>query len=218
MTMQTEDLIARLAADAQPIRRLYSPAMRTLIWLAMALPYAATVVLLHGEVPVAATSTRFLLEQAATFATALAGAFAAFAASVPGYNRRVLLLPLPPVALWLATVGYGCVTDWLQYGAEGLAIRPDWECLPPAVLIGILPAAALVYLLRRGASLQPHLTLAFAGLATAALANLGLQFSHARDASIMVLFWHLGGAAVLALLGSALGTRLLGQRKATAES
>lgn len=212
MTMRTEDLIARLAAEAQPVRRLYSPAMRTLIWFAMALSYATAIVLLHGGTPVAGRSMHFLVEQAATFATALASAFAAFAVSVPGYDRRVLLLPLPPVALWLATVGYGCVTDWLQFGPEGLAIRPDWDCLLPAVLIGILPAAALVFLLRRGAPLQPRLTLALAGLATAALANLGLQFFHARDASIMVLTWHLGGAAVLALLGSLFGRRLLGWR------
>lgn len=212
--MQTDDLIARLAAEARPVRRLHSPAARSLIWLAAALPYATAIVLLHGEVPVAGNGTRFLLEQTATFATAITSVFAAFASSVPGYDRRILLLPLPPAILWLATVGYGCALDWIQYGPEGLIIRPDWDCLQPAALIGILPAAILVLMLRRGAPLQPRVTLAFAGLATAALANLVLQFFHARDASIMVLTWHLGGAAVLAILGAAFGGQLLGWRKA----
>ena len=126
----------------------------------------------------------------------------------------MLLLPLPPLALWLASVGYGCLQDWAQHGPNGLTIRPDWDCLPSATIIGVVPAIAMVVMLRRGAPLLPRLTLTLGGLAVAAIANFGLQFFHFRDATIMVLVWHLGSVAVLSMLAGALGPRILGWRHA----
>jgi hypothetical protein len=177
------------------------------------LPYVAAVVwgkLMMIETWNIASDTRFLIEQAATLATALIAAVAAFVSVIPGFDRRLMLLPLAPLGLWLATVGHGCVQDWLRLGGDGLTIRPDWDCLPSATIIGIVPAIVLVIMLRRGAPLHPRWTLALAVLAVASLANFGLQFAHARDASIMVLTWHLGAAAVLSALGGCLGTRVLG--------
>src|SRR5262245_5392116 len=217
--MQTEQLIERLAADLRPVRRLWGPWARAVVWLAIALPYVAAVVwgkLAMADVAQAGADARFVVEQAATLATALAAAVAAFRSAVPGFDRRVLLVPLVPLALWLTSVGHGCVQDWLRFGADGLALRPDWDCLPMAAVIGILPAAAMVAMLRRGAPLNPRLTLALAALAVASVANFGLQFAHARDASIMVLVWHLGAAALLAALGGSLGVRALGWRRSPA--
>jgi hypothetical protein len=78
-----------------------------------------------------------------------------------------------------------------------------------ATVIGIVPAAAIVFMLRKGATVNPRLTLALAALAVASVANFGLQFAHARDASIMVLVWHLGAVAVLSTLGGWLGRHVL---------
>jgi hypothetical protein len=128
-----------------------------------------------------------------------------------------MLLPLAPLALWLASVGHGCLQDWLQSGPDGLALRPDWECLPSAAIVGIVPAVAMVAMLRRGAPLTPRLTLALGGLAVAAISNFGMQLFHFRDASIMVLFWHLGSVAVLSLLAAGLGRRILAWRHAVAK-
>jgi hypothetical protein len=211
--MDTDELIKRLVADLQPVRPLSAPWMRVICWLAVALPYVAVVVwtkltmLDAGQV---AGDTRFIVEQAATLATAVAAAFAAFRSAIPGFDRRILLLPLAPLAIWLASVGHGCVQDWVRLGADGLAIRPDWDCLPMASVIGIVPAAVLVIMLRQALPLHPRLTLALAALAVASIANFGLQFAHARDASIMVLVWHVGAAVVLAVVGGGLGQRVLG--------
>jgi hypothetical protein len=216
--METEELISRLAADARAVRRLSPPWLRALIWLAIALSYVAAVVwgkLVMIDLGQTLADPRFLIEQAATLATALAAAFAAFASAIPGFDRRVLWLPLPPLALWLASVGHGCLQDWLQFGADGLAIRPDWECLPYASIIGILPALAMVVMLRRGAPLLPRLTLVLGALAVAAVGNLGLQVFHVRDASIMVLVWHLGSVALLSLLAGWTGRQVLGRRRLT---
>jgi hypothetical protein len=83
-----------------------------------------------------------------------------------------------------------------------------------AAIIGIVPAVAIVAMLRKGAPLRPRLTLALAALAVASIANFGLQFAHVRDTSIMVLAWHLGAAAVLSTLGGWLGGHILRWRSA----
>jgi len=217
--METQELIKRLAADTSTVRRLHPPWRRAVFWLAIALPYVAAVVrskLMMVDPSQTLADPRFMIEQAATFATAVTAAIAAFCSTVPGFDRRMLLLPLAPLALWIASVGHGCVQDWLRFGADGLAIRPDWECLPSATIIGIVPAIAMVAMLRRGAPLYPRLTLALGALAVAAIGNFGMQFFHFRDASIMMLFWHLGNVAVLSLLAGWLGAHVLGWHHAKA--
>jgi hypothetical protein len=157
---------------------------------------------------------RFLIEEAALLVTALTASLAAFASIVPGYDRRILLIPLLPLAVWLASLGEGCWRNWVALGANGLTLRPDWDCLPPAILIGLVPSIAMVVMLRRGAPLVPRVSIALGALAVAALANLGLRLFHVGDASVMVLFWHLGGAAVLAGLAALAGRRVLYWRHA----
>jgi hypothetical protein len=215
--MDTDEFIKRLAADLQPVRPLRPPWARAVLWLGIALPYVAAVVwgkLMMIDAAQIGADARFMVEQAATLATALTAAIAAFRSVIPGFDRRVLLLPLAPLGLWLASVGHGCVQDWLRFGADGLTIRPDWDCLPPATVIGIVPAIVLVLMLRKGAPLRPRMTLALAALAVASVANFGLQFAHVRDVSIMVLVWHLGAAAALSALGGSLGELVLGWRHA----
>lgn len=215
--MKTNEFIKLLAADLRPVHPLRPPWARALVWLGIALVYVAVVVwgkLMMIDASQLTGNAGFLVEQTATLATALAAATAAFCSVVPGFDRRVLLLPLAPLGLWLASVGHGCVQDWLRLGADGLTIRPDWDCLPSATIIGIIPAIAVVIMLRKGAPLHPRVTLALAALAVASVANFGLQFAHARDASIMILTWHLGAAAVLSAAGGGLGELLLGRRQA----
>jgi hypothetical protein len=218
--MDTSTLIQELANSAAPVRRLPAPWARMLIWLALSAPVLAAVIWLmmpsdiHPAVAIA--DRRFLIEEAALLATALTAAFAAFGSVVPGYDRRILLVPLLPLAVWLASLGEGCWRNWVALGANGLTLRADWDCLLPAILIGIVPATAMMVMLRRGAPLLPRASIALGALAVAALANLGLRLFHVGDASVMVLFWHLGGAAVLAGLAALAGRRVLYWRHATA--
>jgi hypothetical protein len=218
--VNTDDLIRQIAAAGAPVRRLAPPWRRALVWLAIAVPYAAVVVWFYPATPAFAAmhGTRFMLEEFAAATTTLTAALAAFASIVPGYDRRILWLPLAPLALWLATLGTGCVSDWLRAGMGGLALRPDWDCLPPSLLLGWLPLTAMVLMLRRGAPLRPHLSVALGALAVAALANVGLQTFHIGDASIMVLFWHLGCGLLLSTLIGGAGTLVLSWRRARARA
>lgn len=219
--METNELIRRLAADAGPVQRLRPAWARVGLWLALALPYVAAVVwsnLTKIDLALPLSDTRFLIEQAATFLTAIAAAVAAFRSIVPGFDRRILLLPVVPLLVWLGLIGQSCLDDWARLGPLGLQIRPDWDCLPMASVIGIVPAIAIFMMLRRGAPLYPRLTLMLAAVAVAAIGNFGLQIFHFRDASIMVLVWHVGNVLLLSLIAGALGDRLLVWRRPGAVS
>lgn len=212
--MDTNALIQQLAGQAAPIRRLAPPWQRAAIWFAISLPYMAAIALTHPlnfNLP-QFTSGQFLIEEIAALATALTAGVAAFWSVIPGYDRKLLLLPLVPLAVWLATMGEGCVQDWIRLGSAGLALRIDWICLPAAAVIGIVPAIAIVVMLRRGAPMVPHASLALAALAVGALGNFAMRFYHIGDVSIMVLVWHFGSVVVLAFIASLLGRRLLNWR------
>jgi hypothetical protein len=211
--MDTDRLIVELAGRTEPVRRLRPPWMRAAIWLALAIPPLVLVVAVHGidvDLPTALADRRFVIEQAATLATALTAAVAALASTVPGANRKWLWLPLVPLAVWLATVGAGCVADWRALGPAGLQLRWDGACFLPMVVIGIVPAVGMVTMLRHGAPLSPRLSLALAALATAGIVNFALRFFHFGDVSVMVLVWHLGLVAALSIGAGLLAPRFLG--------
>jgi hypothetical protein len=210
--METESLIHQLAADATPVRPLPDSWVRASLWLVIAVPYVVLIVILMSPRPDLAmllVDSRFQVELVAALATAILAAMAAFACTVPGRGRTVCLLPLAPLAIWLASLGYGCILDWRALGSEGLRLRIDWDCVPATALVGIVPAIAMVVMLRRGAPLFPRVTLAMGALAVGALAQAGMQIYHVGDISLMVLVWHIGSVAVLAAVAGWIGRRVL---------
>lgn len=213
--MQTERLIQTLVDTATPVRPLPRPWLRSALWLSLAIPYIALVVLVMSPRPdlaVKLTEARYLIEQFAALATGIAAAIAAFASTIPGYSRRIVLLPALPLAVWLGALGQGCVSAWIQFGASGLVFKPDWFCFPAIVLVGAIPAVSMVAMLRRGAPLMPCTTVALGGLAAAGLGDFGLRFFHPQDASLMVLVWQFGSVFVLAAMSACMGRYVLNWR------
>ena len=209
--MRTDELIQELTARPARVRRLAAPWRRSALWFAISAVYAAIVIYLRpdGFGAGGLSDPRFVVEEIATFATAVTAALAAFCSVVPGYDRRWLLLPVVPLAIWLGALGESCVRDWLEWGALGLQVRSDWACLPPAILLGIIPAAVIVIMLRRGAPLIPHRSLALAAIAVGAITNFAMRLFHYGDATIMILVWHIGAAAVFALIASLFAGQIL---------
>ncbi|MBS0536395.1 MAG: DUF1109 domain-containing protein [Proteobacteria bacterium] len=213
--MDTQHLIDTLIDNSRPVQRLPRPWVRCALWLAIAVPYLALIVVMMSPRPDLATKfaeSRFLIEQLAALATAVTAAIAAFAATVPGYNRKVLLLPVIPLAVWLGVLGQGCISTWLHLGSAGLSLQSDWICLPAIALAGAVPAIAMVVMLRRGAPMMPYLTVALGALASAGLGNFALRLFHAQDASLMVLVWQFGSVFLLAASATYAGPYLLNWR------
>jgi hypothetical protein len=213
--MDTETLIRTLVGTVKPVRPLSAPWVRSAMWLAIAVPYIALVVYVmspRADLMTKISEARYLFEQLAALATGISAAIAAFASTIPGYSRKVLLLPVLPLVGWLGALGQGCVSAWIQFGPNGLTLQPDWFCFPAIVLVGAIPAVAMVYMLRRGAPLMPCTTVALGGLAAAGLGNFGLRLFHPQDASLMVLVWQFGSVFILAALAGCLGRYVLNWR------
>ena len=215
MTVDTDKFIERLAEAVEPVQPLSRPWIRTAAWLLVAIPYVVLVVLVvspRADLLAKAVQWRYLVEQLAALTTGIAAATAAFATTIPGYDRRILFVPALPLAIWLGSLGEGCIQDWIQLGPDGLSLRPDWFCFPAIVLVGAVPAIAIAVMLRRGAPLTPHITTALGGLAAAGLGNFGLRLFHSQDASLMVLVWQVGTVFILTALAAWAGNYLLNWR------
>jgi hypothetical protein len=207
--VETEQLIDSLTETVRPVRRLRSPLTRALAWLSIGAAYIALVVWVvspRADLFEKISEWRFLLEQLGALGTGVAAAIAAFATTIPGYSRKVLLLPIPPLAIWLGTLGLGCLGDWLEFG---LRLEADWLCFPAIAMVGLIPAIGMVVMLRRGAPLMPTVTVALGGLAAAGLGDFGLRLFHVQDAALMVLVWQVGSVFVFAALAACAGRYVL---------
>ena len=210
--MRTDELIERLASEAGPVRCLRSPQRRTLQWLALSLPWVVAVVFIMGLRPdlgARLADPRWLLEEFAALATGLMAAMASFCAGVPGRPRWEHFLPLLPLAVWLGTLGQGCVQDWLQIGYGGLALKADWQCLPAIMVIGLGPAVVIARMILKGSPITAMTTAALAALAAGGLAAAALRLFHPEDTSLMVLVWQAGTVFGLTLAAALLGKTVL---------
>lgn len=210
--MRTEDLIAGLAADLRPVRRMASPALQAALWLAGAAATIAAVALLHGLRPDLAERLRHLHESLQVLASIGTGAAAALAAAMlarPDRSGAWLLLPLPFLLAWLVTMGVGCLEDAAQLGPGALVPHLSLGCIQFILLLGVPLAAGLLLLLRHAGPVRPGPVLLLAGLASAALCSAGLSLFHHLDAALEVLLSHGLAIALVALAGRLAGRPLL---------
>lgn len=207
----TPELIEALAADAKPVRRLAPPLTRAGLWLTGFLLLVGVVTWATSAWPLMlqrVQMTRFALEMSATFLTGLAAVIAAFYLSLPDRSRFWILLPLPTLALWLASSGYGCYQNWIESGPQGWHLGRSSDCFMFIIMLSIPVAIALYAVLRRARPLDPLPVMALGGLGVAGLAAAVLQFYHPFDVTIVDLAAHV--AAVVIVVGAmAIGGKTL---------
>lgn len=210
--MDTPDLIASLAADARPVRTIRPPLVRTAGWLALAAAILLLLVVEHGFRPDLAEQLRkpsFLLAGVASAATGGLAAIGCLMGSLPDRSRRWLLLPLPALLVWVSTIGYGCLTDWVSLDAGALRMGEAARCFATVLAVSVPLSVAMFAMLRHAARLRPKLVTMTAGLAVAAMTFTALMLLHRIDATLMILAWNLGVAALLVAVEGALGRRVL---------
>ena len=208
----TPDLIETLAADAGPVRRLRHPLWRATCWLTLAVVVVLLIAVQHGVRPDIAERLNQPLFVAALAASALTGilaAIAAFMVSLPDRPRAWLFLPAPALLAWLSTIAYGCLTDWVQIGPAGLEPGETARCFATLFLTSFPLSLTLLLMLRYAAVVRPKETVMTGALAVAAIAATALSLVHDVDATLMILLWNFGVAAVLVALGGAFGGKLL---------
>lgn len=210
MKRGTEDLIGALSEAVVPVRRLARPSVRAAGWLAFVLVFVGALVAVRGQradIGARLADPDFLVPWLASVLVAGTAALAAFHLTVPGSARWIAFLPLPPLAVWLATLGAGCAREISELGLA--AFGTSFECLEFIVLTSLPLSVALVWMLRRAAPLAPAGTLAMGVLAAASAASAGLELYHHIDTSTEALVWHLGTAAAVVLAGLASGRSVL---------
>jgi len=87
----------------------------------------------------------------------------------------------------------------------GEAVR----CFATVLAVSVPLSIAMFAMLRHAARLRPKLVVMTAGLAVAAMTSTALFLLHQIDATVMILAWNLGVAALLVALDGALGRRVL---------
>ena len=113
MNQTTDNLIADLAGDLKPVKRLAHPAKRLLNWMALALPVSLVLGALVEQQHLGLAlerihDARIMLEIAAILATALSAGYAALASAQPGRSEKVWMLPVLPFLVWLSFVSETC--------------------------------------------------------------------------------------------------------------
>lgn len=206
----TPELIALLAAHARPVRPLRPPLVRTALWLLLAVGVFVLLALSHGVRPDLAQRAEqpiFVAGIVASLATGILAAVASFMLSLPDRSRAWILLPVPALLAWVSTVSYGCLTDWVSIGPDGMRLGEAARCFATLMLTSLPLSLAFYIMLRYAAWIRPTAVTITASLAVAAVTATAVSLFHELDATIMVLMWNLGIAVIIVGAGGVLGIR-----------
>jgi len=209
--IKTPDLIASLAANATPVRRLRPPMMRAASWLLLAAVVLTLLAINQGIRPDLAQRLReptFATGLAAPLLTGVLAAAATFLVSLPDRSRLWLLLPMPALVLWLSNIGYQCLVQWIDIGPDGVSLGEAARCFATLVLTSLPLSLAMLVMLRYAAPLRPTAVTLTGSLAVAAITATALSLFHTVDATVMILMWDLGTAALFVALAGVFGRRM----------
>jgi hypothetical protein len=207
----TPDLIEALAANLTPVRRLRPPVTRAACWLLLAALVLALLAVSQGIRPDLAQLLReptFILGMSGALLTGVLAAVAAFMLSLPDRSRFCLLLPAPALVLWLSTIGYQCLTNWVSLEPNGIRLGETARCFATLVLTSLPLSLAMLVMLRYAAPLRPMAVTLTGSLAVAAITATALSLFHDLDATLMILMWNLGTAALFVGMGGAFGGKM----------
>lgn len=204
MNGATEHLIERLAAEAEPVDRLRPPALRAALWLLAVAAVAGIIIAAFSDLHIfarRAQDPKLVIEMIATLATGIAAVLAAFELSLPDRAPAWALLPLPPLAAWIATSGYSCYRHWITFGPDGWALGESTHCFRFILLVSVPLGVTLLLLLRQARPLASVRVAAVGGLGVAAIAACLLQFFHPFDVTFLDLSVH--GVAIATVVAVA---------------
>jgi hypothetical protein len=186
--------------------------VRATLWLLFAALILVLLAISHGARPDLAyrvQQPQFVIAIASSLLTGVLAAIASFYISLPDRSRLWLFLPVPALVVWLATISYGCLTDWVSVQPGGISLGETARCFATLVLTSVPLSLAMLVMLRHAAMFRPTLVAAMGSFAVAAITATALSFFHDLDATVMILMWNLGTAALLVGFGILLGRKML---------
>ena len=205
-----ERLVARLIADARPVRPLWSPHARLALWLALeTLTIGFAVEFgLRQDLGDHLHQPLFLLEVGTLIAAGVMAAAVALRAAVPGMagGRWAVTVSILLVAAAVVLASLEPATrirsvwDFVAHGAQ---------CVVSILAFSVLPWTALFLAVRRGAPLDASLAGAYVGAASLLFAAAAVRIACPIDEKLHVLTWHTLPIAMGAALSGVAGARWL---------
>lgn len=209
---KTSELIEALAESAEPVRRLRSPIVRAAQCLLLATIVILLLSIAHGlrpDIELRLSQPIFVVGMISAAMTGVFATIAAFELSRPEASRWWLALPTPFLLIWVSTISYGCLTDWVSMGPNGIRMGEAARCFATLLLTSAPLTIVMLVMLRYAALLRPTAVCIAGGLAVAAITSCALSLFHRLDATVMILVWNLGTAASIAGLAGVFGRPML---------
>ena len=216
--MATDEVIANLVRDLQPVQPLPVPQVRLAQW---GLVVVATMALVtagigpRADLPARLATLSFPAHSLLLLLVAISSAIAALAMAIPG-ERVQPWRRWAPVAAGLAWAA--CLFGELWFAANGEGLWPGIEgvgCVAKAFAFGVTPGMALMIMIGRSAPGDVPATMVFAGLAAAAVGALGVELTCPMTSPGHLLIWH-AGPVVAAALAARVSGRAIFERVALA--
>lgn len=115
---------------------------------------------------------------------------------------------MPALIVWMSTLGYGCLVNWVSVGPDGVQLGETARCFATVLMTSLPLSLAMFAMLRHGALLSVSTVSLTGGLAVAAICATAMSIFHSLDATMMILIWNLGTAALIVALGRLLAPQL----------
>ncbi len=209
--MTTDDLIRAIAADTALPRPVTTTLMLGLIpSLAVALAVIWAVLGFREDIAVSLLTPLSTLRTVLTAALGLATIRCAIHLSRPDGRDSVRLWPVAGIgAAALGLLVWAYVTTPADARQAAMLGETLATCLLVIPLLSVLPVAAVLLTLRRGATTEPALAGFVAGLAGSGLAVAIYTLHCTEDSPLFYVTWY--GLAIIAIaaVSAALGSRVL---------
>lgn len=211
--MKTDDLIAMLATNVDPVDRgqvVRNVRVAILAGGAAAVGAALVALGVRADLSEPGAAAYLLLKLVFTLGTLILTSIALTKLARPGGERRtpIAMVALPfLVIMLLAAISLAAAPSsrW-----EKMILGEQWlECLLSIPIIAIVPFAAIVWALRRTAPTDLVRTGAVAGLVAGAVSATGYALHCMDDSLPFVALWYGGTIVLCTLAGATLGPRLL---------
>jgi hypothetical protein len=211
--MKTDDLVAMLSTNVEPIGRgLVGRTISIAVAAGAVIAFGFTLAALGIRADLTTTrATVFLLLKVA-FALAVVGVAIRYLTRLarPGAERGISLLsialPFAAIALLgLISLGGAPSSHWNR-----MILGDEWlECLLSIPIIAVVPFAATIFAVRRAAPTNLVRAGAAAGLIAGGVSAMAYALHCTDDSLPFVAVWYGGTIVLCTLAGAALGPRLL---------
>lgn len=199
-------LVTRLAADLRPVRRLWAPSVRLVLWLALAgaVVAGAGQLGLRRDLGAEFRQPLYILEIEGLLGGSIAAAGGALLAAVPGRQPRVLRYVALLLAVFVVTILGSELPSNIPSGRS--FITDGLPCVFYVAAYGALPWAALFTMTVRAAPLNGRTVGAYAGGAAFLVGAAAVRIACPVDDPAHVLVWHMPAIVLWTMLSAAVGS------------